>query len=111
MPKDKRECVMGKAKYWYAFWNVLRYGTFIVAMVNTVVLLGQGNPFFIALSGNQLGALMWMIYFISKFVLSVTKEYLNTPKSDVSKQASPTGSQSNTVQNNAEEDSKQQKTE
>ena len=71
MPKDKRECVMGKAKYWYAFWNVLRYGTFIVAMVNTVVLLGQGNPFFIALSGNQLGALMWMIYFISKFVFII----------------------------------------
>ncbi len=102
---------MKKAKCWTACWKILRYGTLPVILVNTIILLREGNTILISLIGNQLGALMWLIHFISTFVLSITREYLKQSNSEVAKPSGTSEKQDNVLPNTAEEDSKQQKTE
>lgn len=99
---------MKKAQCWSAFWNILRYGILVVILVNTVVLLCEGNTIFGALVDQPL---LWLIYFISKFVLLVTKEYLKQSKSEREKPSDTSEKQDNALRNTAEENSKQQKTE
>ena len=77
---------MKNAKRWYIFWNVVRAASMVIILINAFILYRSGESIVVALTGEQQGAIFWVLQFTANIFLPILRDRMKEEKEKAKKE-------------------------